>query len=368
MLAACADLGRGLKLTRAAVGSGMIGDEDPAKMHGLIHYEAEAAIADRRHEEDRLFLTVRYSNRDHPETGMFTLSEFMVWAEDPETGQETDFLYATLGDFRQPVPACSENFPAGVWSYPLVLTVSGELQVNITASPGLATWDDLLDIRMALSGKADKSVQETVEQTAPSSRTVHLEAAELQAFLDSLPRLLTERLTVKVSGEVTGGLTIRDFYGPGYIFFPNENLQIHGELLVASCSVMVHIKHVSVTATEDMGLNSDLISVSDSRHVYLQDVTMSGYGDMRNTIGVVARNCSAVKVADCRFTGLQGAAMATGSSLCTINDSTGENNNIGASVYVGGVIFLHGTTPATVGGAANSKQSGLIVDKNGNLI
>lgn len=144
VLAACLDLGRPLKLTRAAVGSGLADkDEDLAKVHALVRYAAEASIADRRHEEDRLFLTVRYSNLDHPDVETFTLSEFMVWAEDPETGRETDFLYATLGDFRQAVPGYSEHFPASVWSYPLVLVVSGELQVLITASPGLATTIDL---------------------------------------------------------------------------------------------------------------------------------------------------------------------------------------------------------------------------------
>ncbi len=153
VLAACLDLGAPLRLTRAAVGSGLIDkDEDLAKAHALIQYAAEASIADRRHEEDRLFLTVRYSNQDHPEAGTFTLSEFMVWAEDPETGQETDFLYATLGDYRQPVPACGGAFPASVWSYPLVLVVSSDLRVSITASPGLATYEDLLEAidRLAL--------------------------------------------------------------------------------------------------------------------------------------------------------------------------------------------------------------------------
>ena len=146
LLAACLDIGRPLRLTRAAVGSGLIdGAEDLARTHALIHYVSEASIADRRHEEDRLFLTVRYSSQEHPETGAFTLSEFMVWAEDPETGQETDFLYATLGDFCQAVPGYSERFPAGVWSYPLVLVISGELQVSITASPGLATSIDIQD-------------------------------------------------------------------------------------------------------------------------------------------------------------------------------------------------------------------------------
>jgi len=151
VLAACLDLGAPLRLTRAAVGGGLIDrDEDLAKAHALIHYAAEASIADRRHEEDRLFLTVRYSNQDHPEAETFTLSEFMVWAEDPETGRETDFLYATLGDFRQPVPAYSEAFPASVWSFPLVLVVSSDLQVSITASPGLVTYTDLLDLRTEL--------------------------------------------------------------------------------------------------------------------------------------------------------------------------------------------------------------------------
>ena len=144
LLAKCLDLQKPLKLTRAAVGSGLIdGAADLALQHGLVSYAADAAITERRHEEDRLFLTVRYSNRDHPDAGTFILSEFMVWAEDPETGQETDYLYATLGDYRQPVPAYSSGFPASVWSYPLVLVVSGELQVNITASPGLATSADL---------------------------------------------------------------------------------------------------------------------------------------------------------------------------------------------------------------------------------
>ena len=147
LLAALLDTGQPLKLTRVAVGSGLIDqDEDLAKVHTLVHYTADATITDRRHEEDRLFLTVRYSNQEHPEVGTFTLSEFMVWAEDPETGQETDFLYATLGDYRQPVPAYSANFPASVWSFPLVLVVSGELEVIVTASPGLVTSEDLQEV------------------------------------------------------------------------------------------------------------------------------------------------------------------------------------------------------------------------------
>lgn len=146
LLAELLDTGQPLRLTRAAVGSGRVDEaEDLAKVHSLIHPVASAAITERRHEDDRMFLTVRYCNQEHPGVGTFTLSEFAVWAEDPETGQETDFLYATLGDFRQPVPGYSDRFPASTWSYPLVLAVSGELEVHITASPGLVTSADLQD-------------------------------------------------------------------------------------------------------------------------------------------------------------------------------------------------------------------------------
>ena len=142
LIAACMDLGAPLKITRAAVGSGLAGGS-LANTHALIHYIADADIAERRPEGNQLFLSVQYRNDAHPELGDFILSEFIVYAQNPETGQETDLLYATLGDSRQPVPSFRNGFPASVWTFPVVLVVSGELQVNITASPGLATWLDL---------------------------------------------------------------------------------------------------------------------------------------------------------------------------------------------------------------------------------
>ena len=144
LIAACMDLGAPLKITRAAVGSGLAGGS-LANTHALVHYIADAGITDRRHDGNRLFLSVQYCNNAHPEIGDFVLSEFIVYAQDPETGQETDFLYATLGDSRQPVPAFRNGFPASVWTYPVILTVSGDLQVNVTASPGLVTSLDLQD-------------------------------------------------------------------------------------------------------------------------------------------------------------------------------------------------------------------------------
>lgn len=146
LLAACLDLGLPLKLTRAAVGSGQV-DEGVslADVHALLQYAADAAILDRRHEGDRLCLTVQYASQEHPEQEDFTLREIMIYAQDPETGAETGFLYASLGKYSQPVPAYRPGLPPGAYAFQMIVEVSGELEVTITASPGLITYYDLQD-------------------------------------------------------------------------------------------------------------------------------------------------------------------------------------------------------------------------------
>ena len=145
LIAACMDLGAPLKITRAAVGSGLAGGS-LANTHALIHYIADADIADRRHEGDRFFLTIQYANSAHQDVKMFLLSEFIVYVEDPETGGDTDLLYGTLGDYRQPVPAYNPAFPPSIFNFPLELIISDEIQVVIAAPAGLVTHDELITV------------------------------------------------------------------------------------------------------------------------------------------------------------------------------------------------------------------------------
>ena len=150
LIAACWDLERPLRACRVAVGSGLAPEgTDLARVHQLYRYVADGTVGERRHEGDRLYLSVQYDNSAHPEVGAFQLTEFIVYALDPETGGETDLLYATLGDYRQPVPAY-RGYPASVFSYPMVLVVSGEIEVEIDAAPGLATHADLIGVREGL--------------------------------------------------------------------------------------------------------------------------------------------------------------------------------------------------------------------------
>ncbi len=142
-LTTCTVKGIQPKLTRVAVGSGKVDKTaNLADVHQLLQYEDEGAIGDRHHSGDRFYITVQYTNKSRT-AGAFSLNEFIVFMEDPATGEETDLLYATLGDYPQGIPGCNDALPVSVWEFPLVIVLSSELSVEVAASPGLVTWDDL---------------------------------------------------------------------------------------------------------------------------------------------------------------------------------------------------------------------------------
>lgn len=143
-MAAALALGKPLSITRVEFGRGRIAEgAELADQHEVLAYISDGAITERRHEDDRLFLTLQYANTEHPDVGTFQLAEFMVFCTDPATDRETDLLYATLGDYPQPVPAYDPKYPACVFNFPLVLILSNEIDVSYGAPMGLVTQDAL---------------------------------------------------------------------------------------------------------------------------------------------------------------------------------------------------------------------------------
>lgn len=145
VMAACMALEQPMRITRVAFGSGKLDpDVNPADVHELLSFVSNGTVAERRHEADRLFLTIRYANQEHQDVvKMFLLSEFMVYVQNPETGAETDLLYGTLGDYRQPVPAYTPAFSPSIFSFPLVLVISDDVHVEVDVPVGIATYYDL---------------------------------------------------------------------------------------------------------------------------------------------------------------------------------------------------------------------------------
>lgn len=147
VMAACMATESPFKITRVAFGSGRVSEEtNLADVHELVCYVTDGAISNRSHKNDRLQMTLQFANSEHKDVKTFLLSEFMVYVNDPVSGEETDLLYGTLGDYRQPVPGYNPAFPASVFNFPLELILSDELQVNIAATVGLVTYEDLADI------------------------------------------------------------------------------------------------------------------------------------------------------------------------------------------------------------------------------
>ena len=154
-LAACMALGNPPDICRVAFGSGRISETaNLADQHELLEFVADGTIGNRRHKDDHFYFTIQYLNSAHPDVKTFYLSEFIVYIKDPETGGETDLLYGTLGDYSLPVPQYHETNPPSVFDLPLALVVSDEVEVKISAPPGLVTYDDLQEAVAQALGEA----------------------------------------------------------------------------------------------------------------------------------------------------------------------------------------------------------------------
>lgn len=205
VMAACMALERPFHITRVVFGSGKVPENvNLADVHELLEYVSDGAVADRRHEDDRFYLTIQYANSVHPEVKTFLLSEFIVFVEDPVNGGETDLLYGTLGDYRQPVPAYNPAFPPSVFNFPLTLILSDEINVSVSAPAGLVTYDELVDLlnsRAAGAAKLDITIPISgwvEDQDTKGTYPVHLDIAStditeaMVPILTVLPGALAE--------------------------------------------------------------------------------------------------------------------------------------------------------------------------------
>lgn len=199
VMAACMALEAAFRVTRVAFGSGRVEEEtNLADVHQLLAYVSDGAVADKRHQDDRFELTIQYANSEHKDVPTFLLSEFLIYVEDPVTGEETDLLYGTLGDYRQPVPAYNPAYPPSVFNFPLTLILSDEINVAVSAPGGLVTWDDLAKAVTLLAVRRRDIVIPTTgwEQSGEDRYPLRLDIA-----MTEVTEAMTPSLTVLPEGE-----------------------------------------------------------------------------------------------------------------------------------------------------------------------
>jgi hypothetical protein len=219
LLAACLATGKGLEITRVAVGSGKVSEgTDLADMTDLVQYVAEGTIAERRHMDNAWYLTIQYASNYTPGLGAFYLAEFIVQARHPVSGESKTILYATLGDMIQPVSAYSESKAPDVRQYPVILAISDEINVTISAAAGLVTYADLAN---AVDDKVEEMIQGgniVTEETIENDLNAHNEDKDAHSDI----RKMAEDALKKSGGNIVIG-TIPPETGPSLWFCSNKN-------------------------------------------------------------------------------------------------------------------------------------------------
>lgn len=205
-----------------------------------------------------------------------------------------------------------------------------------------------------------------LDATEPKGKSVRMLSTELPSYIAAMPRLLTENLTIYVEGILENPLQIEGLYGPGSLTIRADSKGDATLRGIYSISNSLLISGYNLLLEGDANKNTHIVYGRNS-NIYLADCSVDGKGSNYGVnIQIGGRfSCHNLSVKNCYI-----AVTARYSSvLSCIGAAEGfSGSRIGAEVYRSGIILLAGAVPNTVGGVTNSKQGGIIVNKNGVLI
>lgn len=207
-----------------------------------------------------------------------------------------------------------------------------------------------------------------MEKTAVSSRSVNVAASEVNAYIASLPRLMTEGLSITVTGgPVPGPLELKNFYGPGFLWVFGSKTVVNGPIAVSGC-----VNYIRVGGFDVRGhISGCAVRIENSTRASLEGLAADGAKlspAHSYPIGVYCGCHSNVHLSNCTIQNAAAALYCTDMAEMAAFDCAGSGNARGSEVYRGGIILLGGSTPDQMGGAANTKNGGLVVKANGTLL
>lgn len=202
------------------------------------------------------------------------------------------------------------------------------------------------------------------------TRTVEVAATDLPAYFDSLPRLLTENLTIKVSGgTVATTLSITGFYGPGRLWIQREGatpLVLAKGAMVMWNTLQIILSRLTFRGEHAPEPGGSFVEVYASSPVSLEHCEVDGEGT--GGWGIRATAGSNLHLDGCTVRNTHGALLCQRGCVMSADNCAGADNSVGACVYYGGLILLSGSTPDLLGGNVNTKQGGIIVKADGTLL
>lgn len=338
-----------LRVTRVVGGSGHTADiPNAATLPGI---QQTMAVGEARCAGDTAVLPVTLNAAGLG--AAYTLTELGVYAEDPDEGE---ILYCV---YRLDEPVTIQAGSDTVLRFYLRQTVSEDGGAVVLCSPaGLITESDCAPVRRK------------VLATGAPSRTVTVPMSELADYVSRLPRLLTEKLTIKVSGEWTGSIPILGFYGCGTLTIQGEGTAvIYGGIQIYNCGCMIQLENLTIQATAEMAEKGGyLLYCTAAMAVWVTDCALVGQG---KAIGIRAAESSQVNVISCSVTKCISVIEDTTASITSLVYETGAgyaDNTMGACAYNGGLVILGPNVPELLGGASNRKDGGAIIRQNGTLL
>ena len=345
-----------LRVTRVVGGSGHTPDIPNAKKLEAI--QQTLAVGEARCAGDTAVLPVTLAAVGLESS--YTLTELGVYAEDPDEGE---ILYCV---YRLDEPVTIQAGSDTVLRFYLRQTVSEDGGAAVLCSPaGLITESDCAPVR------------QKVLATGASSHAVTIPAAELQAYLDALPRLLTAHHDIVLKGTHTQPVLIADIYGSGSLTIRADNLGdcvFTRGISVTNCSVPVTMEKLKWVLGADMPQGESCISCFASEAM-AKECSFDGYetpAGGRVGRGVTTVNHAFFQIQSCQFRNLFTAVKCFCDGQIDIIDpgKTGEyrNNDIGAYTQFNGLVMLMGGIPSTLGGSGNVVDSGGAIIQDGKFI
>jgi len=245
-------------------------------------------------------------------------------------------------------------------------TISGDGGAEVLCSPaGLITESDCGPVRRK------------VLATGVPSRAVTIPASELQAYLNSLPRLLTEHHDITLSGTNSDIVYVKDFHGYGSLSFHANNLRdcvFTRGFTLKNCSAPVIMEKLKWELGSNIPYGESCVYCSTSE-VMARECSFTGYvspngGQVGRAATTVNRGCC--DLWDCKFYNFEMVINCFGAGHIDIIE-TELGGEYGGSKYgvftdLGGVAMLSDKIPATLGSGGNVTRNGGVIIQGGKFI
>ena len=213
-------------------------------------------------------------------------------------------------------------------------------------------------------GIADVDVM--VQANSVGSVSKSLNASELQGYLDSLPRLLTEEYYITLSGTCSQIVYLKGFYGCGSITLRAANLGdcvFTKNMEIISCHVPVNMEKLKWELNAESPSDRACIVCAGST-VNVEGCSFTGYVPSSGTKigrGATTMKQGSVVLWNCAFHDLEIVLNTYMSGFISINggpETDYSGNVTGVYAYQGGLIMLGDVVPPQVGGTGNVLNGG----------